>query len=407
MLSFSQVAGSVRRNLLMAALLALIPTSSLACSRSGSPDPVGWSAADFFAWHIVANAATVDLALAEGSRPLPASQFGIEPLATTFRVIERIKGGSADRFTLFTVERKKDARQLQPEFEIDGEGRAIPYVWVKEVPPAVAQPLTSCQAGYVSVEPGRLYFVARDETGRLLDQIPIYKGDRLMEAFSLLVGDGPYEGPWYDSLVYASQQQMRQPIYDEDAAEPTPDETLATVRFKRPVEARAVTKLLSEASATPFAVRVAAGPLVDETRVPIAEGSVSLLDLAVAQSGSNLTAESDVRIPAGDMLDRYKDFQFDNHGGIIRQGQALVEADDKLAEARQSGVDGIVSVEVTGTAAAWAMLRKDPRIEDVQTGNRLGERRYAPAIATASPIFTWDGIKGAELIAKLRALAGR
>lgn len=392
---------------LIAALIAIAPAPALACSRSGSPDPIGWSTADFFSSRIVAAAATVDLVLAEDSRPLPPSRFGIRPQATTFRVIQRIKGGSPDRFTLFTIDRNKDGRVPQPEFDVDGEGRVTPFTWLKEVMAADAAPMSSCQAGYISVERGRLYFVARDEMGRLLDQIQIYDGERPMDAFSLLVADLPSEGPWYDNLFYASQEQQRHPSYDENAEEPIGDDSIATVIFKVPMEAAAVAQLLRGAAATPFAIRVTAGALVDETRVPIGQSSESLLDLAIAQARSNLVAESDVRLPAAEALETYEAYRFGNDGGIIRWGQALIAAEDKLAAARKADVKGIVSVELAGTPAAWAALRQDPNVEQVLTGNRIGGRQYAPSIAVGAPVFTWDGIKGAPLIAKLRELAKR
>jgi hypothetical protein len=158
---------------------------------------------------------------------------------------------------------------------------------------------------------------------------------------------------------------------------------------------------------TPFAVRVSVGPLIDETRMPIVQASESLVELAMTQARWNLQTDSDVAIPAAATLDSYKPYQFDNHGGIIRWGHALIAAEDKLADARKAGVRGIVSVELTGNTAAWAALRQDARVEQVLTGHRLGDRRYAPAIAVGAPIFTWDGIKGPELIAKLRELAKR
>jgi len=399
----------VRTMVIGAALVAIAPASALACSRSVSPDPVGISGADFFSYRIVEAAATVDVVLAEGSRPRVAIHPDLMAQATVFRVVERLKGGSPDRFTLLTAKplRTTSARNLQPQLYIDGEGRVIPDTWLKEAPWDEKRLLTSCAAGYINPEPGKLYLVARDEAGRLLDKIQIYQGDHAMEAFSFIPADLPSEGPWHDAFTYAASEQLRNPRYKEDEVEPVADDGMATAVFKRPLDAAAVAAILAKTQAIPFAVRVSAGKFVDEARVPLTLASATLLKDSVDQAHANLDAISDVRLPAAEALDRYQPIQFDNHGGVIRGGHALIEAEDRLAAAKAAGVQGIISVELTGDPAAWDALRKDPSVEQVMTGARIGGRRYAPAITTGEPKFTWDGIKGAALIAKLHELARR
>ena len=391
----------------VALAMAAWSAPAAACQWPYEPEPIGWPTADYFSKGIVAAASTVDLVIAERSRTVPLSPMGAHPQATTFRVLQRMKGGSPDRFTLFTTAPAPGSEQLQPRHMVSDDGRVRAFPWPTEAPPGDVVVTNSCSPGFISASPGQLYIVARDGTGRLLKAAASPPGGG-ESVFSFVPATLPRFDPWYDGLFLASAVERERPGPRAEQPPALPSDAVATLRFDRPQSAAAVAALLKRIGATPFAVHVAAGDFIDETRMPREQASAALPGDAVAQARANLAASADLGATAREALKRYDPYHFDNDGWVVLWAQALLAAEDRLRQARAAGVQGIVSVEVSGNAAAWGNARREPTVAEVLAGAVVQGREVAPLIASKAVAPTsWEAAKGKELVARLRTLAGR
>ena len=381
------------------------PAAASACQYPYEAEPIGWPTADFFGKGIVAAASTVDLVIAERSRIVPLSPTGAHPQATTFRVLQRMKGGSPDRFTLFTAVQSPGAKLPEPRHMVGDDGRVLAFPWPTEAPTGDLVVTNSCSPGFISAVPGQLYIVARDAGGRLLGSTAAATAGA-GSVFSFVPASLPRFDPWYDGMFLASAVE-RERLGVRAAEHPAPpSESVATLRFTGPQSAPAVAALLRRIGATPFAVHVAAGPFIDETRMPVEHASAALPGQAVEQARANLGASANLRTTAREALKRYEPYYFDNDGWVVLWTRALLAAEDRLRQARSSGVQGIVSVEVTGDAAAWRNAGREAAIAEVLTGTVIQGRPLAPLVRSkAVEPTSWEMSKGAELLARLRAIA--
>lgn len=161
------------------ALLALVATLSatpaMACQFVHEPEPLGASSAEFIARRMTAAAATVDIAVAEHVTPL--SRFPTTGII--FKVTERLKGASEERFTLYGA---GDGVTVSPPppltYWVHTEsGTAYPSPPLVEGPDGRGYfPMTSCHPGLIEPVKGASYLIFRDAKGRLLGEVEWSRG---------------------------------------------------------------------------------------------------------------------------------------------------------------------------------------------------------------------------------------
>ena len=397
------------RKALMAAAIASAAwsVSASACQYPYEPEPIGWATADYFSKGIVAASTTVDLVVAERSRTVPLSRMGAHPQLTTFRVLQRLKGGSPDRFTLFTAAAAPGVELPKPAHMVGEDGRVLPFPWPTEAPPGDVMITNSCSPGFIVAQPGQMYLVSRDAQGRLVTGIP-FGGGQSHSAFSFVRTGLPRFDPWYDGLFLASAVERERPGARPAPAPPPPNDRVATLVFQRPQSPAAVAALLKRVGATPFAVHVAAGEFVDETRMPIDRASASLLIEAMEQARLNLAVLSAGPAAAKAALAKFEPYYFENDGWVVLWTQALLDAEERLRQARSAGVQGIISVEATGTPTAWQQARREALIAEMLPGAVVNGKQAAPLarFKLPPPVADWGTIRGPQLMARLKALTG-
>lgn len=172
----------------LAALAFGVPAQ--ACSYTQRPEPVGYASGQYFA-KVMLNAATyVDLVLVEddGVRAMGEQSSGV----LTLRTLARLKGNSADRFTVFGqgmsanggADRVFNA-QLEHFTSEAGQVTPFPYNQERPIPllevqsgdpPPPPMALTSCSPAPIGAQTGRFYVVMRDGGGRVLGGMALSDG---------------------------------------------------------------------------------------------------------------------------------------------------------------------------------------------------------------------------------------
>lgn len=171
---------------------------ALACSYTEAPEAVGQTSGQYFAKLMTGAASYVDLVLVEddGTRPLGQPDTNI----ITVRTIARLKGNSADRFSLFgrgltlkadaaTVSKApllhftSDTGQVTPfAYNEERQGQLIPQPGRPSAPGR--PPSTSCSPPLLAAETGRFYVVMRGYDGHLLNEFQI--GSTRVPAFGFV-----------------------------------------------------------------------------------------------------------------------------------------------------------------------------------------------------------------------------
>lgn len=128
----------MRRVLFCVFLAALaVPQAAAACLFTQRPEPVGAASGAYFARQMLATATYADLVLVEddGTRAMGERPTGVLIL----RTIARLKGGSADRFTLFgtgmTLHPARDEILAAPLMHMTSDtGQVTPFPYNEERP---------------------------------------------------------------------------------------------------------------------------------------------------------------------------------------------------------------------------------------------------------------------------------
>ncbi|UVI39959.1 hypothetical protein [Qipengyuania spongiae] len=341
-------------------------------------------------------AATVDIAVAGETRTAFGSGSWRLP-ATTFHVIERLKGSSPDRFTLFVGASGVDDPQLRAMHWVDEKGRITPFPYPVEAEYvfAATRTLTSCHPGFLAVREGEAYLIFRDADGRLLSRFPLYD-DLTAAAFPLVrAGLGTREG-WAVSMMPFEPTEGGWTVY------PTPADRV-WVRFPRPLRPSEAASWLEANDLSPFAVRITTGALLDETRVPLEAASRDLLDRAIADARANLAqnpfkALAQTMRAALDLETLERDFLSRRHAWLVAEAGARF--------AHGAGEPRIAVMAATGSAAAIARLRADPGEADVAAGPLQNGTLYAGISGSTDPQADAYGREtAASLLTRLAAVA--
>ena len=401
----------MRTRIILAALAALLPIArGEACSYIHAPEPVGGPSATFFAGKMAAAASFVDLAVAERARPLRGPDGQVYGEAVTFRVIQRWKGNSPDRFTLFAQGRGpgEGAAEPAPTHWVDANGRVSPEPSPWEMPIPAPDSFTSCDPGFISPRIGRPYVVFREADGRLLGPVVFHPGERASRAFPFAPAGLPRNDPWTDAVFIAgfNAREAARAVSEQPA--PLADRALIVLR--RPLAPAAARMLLGRVGARPYAVQVAAGDFVDETRVPADWADHALFDRAVTAARENMAGAGAAAL-AREAVAAFAPDDYVGDGWRRVWVAALLEADARLARARKAGPPAVAAMEVLGDSDAWARLRRDPAVAGVLPGFMRRERPAAPTLpgrdTVGSPAALEAGRRETadSLLARLRALA--
>lgn len=206
----------------LAALLALLlPQSARACLYMQAPEPMGQTSGQYFARVMTAAATYVDLVLVEddGTRPQSEPDTGV----ITVRTIARLKGNSADHFSLFggglTLRPEAEAVFAAPLRHFTSEtGQVTPFPYNEErvgllfpaaagdrPPPPIGA--TSCSPPAIAGHTGRFYVVMRGSDGRLLNGLPV--GDGRTDAFGFVPVRLEQDDYWLQAVQMATLDQAK------------------------------------------------------------------------------------------------------------------------------------------------------------------------------------------------------
>ncbi len=395
------------------ATMLLEAAPALGCSYMGAPEPVGYPSSTFLSKGLFEAATFVDLAVAESSRPLagPGNHFGTH--AITFRVIQRWKGRSPDRFQLFGQALHPDG-MAPPSWVrhhwVDELGRVVPHATPVESPTAPLTTMSSCDPGFIRPAAGRTYVIFREADGRLLGPVLHHPGTHPQRGLEFVEVTNPREDEWLGAAFLRSFDYSGGA--GQVAVTSTPAADRALVLFARPLDAAAAAAILRRAGVRPFAVHAAAGDFLDEQRLPSDRAALPFLDEALAAVRENMNAQPS-RAAARQLLPGLTAEELERDSWKRAFAAALILAEERRAQAAAAGPPLIAGVEVLGEASAWAALRRDPRVARLEQGFVLRGRAAVPAPpgreALATPRQLDEqarSLSPAFLFHQLRVLAG-
>lgn len=374
--------------------LLTVPSLASACQYIGPFEQAGTASQQFFAQRQAQQAATVDIAVAGETR----RAFGSDPRwgipATTFHVIERIKGTAPDRYTLFVGNEPTNGRG--PQFTVDDKGRLSPKPYAEEYDAGQFGPtrtITSCHPGYYTVREGEAYLIFRDAAGRLLHRVELYEGFTRSTFALMPAGLASREG-WANSYG----------LGPGEAGAPTLEisPTTTTLRFRAGTTARQASAFLRQRRLAPFAVRTVTGSFVEETRVPVAVAAAGLIDRAMDDARANRDDDGLAKV-AAQVLTQW-DADTLEQDSLLRLRAWQLLAATQRRPAKDAPIT-IREVEVTGSATAIAALRKKPgAVEVIDAPAGSGAWWVAPPDQQAAGEASWRETTD-SLLARLRSLA--
>lgn len=388
----------MRKFLILAAVSLGYVTPALACQWEYAPEPIGGPSAAFIAPRMAAQAAFIDLALAEGASTValpPGVQGGLSQ-ALSFRVLKRLKGQSADRFILFGgIGDAKPGGEWGMTHWVDPQGRIYPYRGVLEAQVALPQGMTSCDPPRLTVAAGRVYLVLREADGRLLGSVSYHPG--LDSAGTPIALAGEVEPDDFTRQV----MQATYPNAQEKLPDPvaTAEPGRATIVFRRPINLVEARSLLQQAGVLPYGALISRGGMTTEYRLGSEFAFARLLDDAIAFTASAATPPDLVRTLAGRIVDRIPAANFDEYDPSF----GLVPGLASLGERHENGLPAIIAIDVVADAAAQRRLARNPAVFLVDPGRRIRRAIAAGTVSTA-PVAAAER---AGLYPRLVRLAGK
>lgn len=361
------------------AVLAVSAKQSLACSWTHRPEPVGQPSGQFFASRMMDDAAFVDLVIAETVRP-PA----LQPTASvaTFRVLQRWKGNSPDRFTLQAAgEGDPDERAQDLYHWVDRQGRIYPHPTAWEMPAADAIALTSCDPGFIRPVPGRLYIVFRDRAGSLLGPVRLHDGDAPARAYPFVEVSGPRDWGWFDSVATASFQPAA--ALADGVVAATVSNRL-TVAFQEPLTPTAATAFLRRTGLRPEAIRIVFGQFVDEVRTMPNLRTADVIQAAIRTAQDNLSHPGVGKAAQSWITDERAE-ALETDGWVRMHAVALILGEERRQQAGRAGPARIASVEIIGTEKEIIDLAKSPEVRGVYRGPPENEASLGSSISSQAP----------------------
>lgn len=392
----------------LASVMFVIGSPALACSRD-PPDIVGIPSGTFIASRMLAEAAFVDLVIAEGREPVAGIAGELPYELVRVRTLKRFKGSSPDRFTLLAAPIGPSGKDgpTSLEFYVDEQGRIRPYQSRSEPSPENSWPSNSCHPGFISPEPDKLYVVYRDSAGRALAGATYYPGFA-GAAYGVVGVEGePVSNPWL-LATYGAAREVRGDLPAEPPAGAQSSDRVRIV-FRAPVTLAEAERTIRASGTMPFAVRIQFGDYVEETRLPSAFATPDLIKRAIDGGRLRLVSRSGPE-QARKLLAEAKAAGDNGASLVFERGLQLLNAERRIERARTVGVGRIASLDLVAPKSSWPGLLKSPLVAKLMPGtalNRPGDVGF-PALPTSlSRVdYVWE-TPSAMVIAQLEVLASR
>ena len=390
--------------LAMAILLtAAITRQATACQYEYSPEPVGGPSARFIGKKMGEAATFVDVAIAEGASEVrqPDGKPAVSK-ALSFRVLDRWKGNSSDRFILFgwIPPKASDMPAWTMTHWVDDQGRVEPFESVRESTVAMPSGMTSCDPSALAATPGRIYIVYREADGRLLGVVSYHEGTSPRRGTSIVEAGLWPDNDWARELhIGAAYEGRKKPLPQ------TIDPTRALVRFRRPMEAARVTELLRRTGAQPYAVTMIRNGVTSEYRLDAGQAWLGIVPDAAAWAAGAQTDPSLIRAQAAMLVDKYGLRDLYQDGSKQRAAAKLMAVGEADAE---SGPALVASVAVMGDDRVRRALTGLTEVAETSPAVQIrGRAASNPVPVEAVPSGAWEQADGIPLYRRLVKFAGR
>lgn len=388
----------------LAALLALAAAQpAMACQYEFAPEPIGGPSAKFIGKKMGEAATFVDVAMAEGESEVrqPDGKPAVSK-ALSFRVLDRWKGNSPDRFILFGWAPPKavDQPSWSMTHWVDGQGRVEPFESIRESSVAMPAGMTSCDPSALAVTPGRIYIVYREADGRLLGAIQYHEGGRAVRGTSIVEGALWPDNDWARELhIGAAYEGRKKPQLR------TVDPARTIVRFRRPIAAVRVSELLRRVGAQPYAVRMVRGEVRSEYRLDAGQAWPGIVADAATWANAARTDPALIKAQAAALIDKYAVRDLTNDGSKQRTAQTLMAVGAAEAERGPALVESVAVVGNDGVRRALAGLAE---VAEATAAVLIrGRVASGPVPVEAVPSGAWLQEDGVPLYRRLAKFAGR
>lgn len=409
------------------ALLALLVSGpALACSYIHAPEPVGGPSATFIAKRMVDAAAFVDFAVAERAEPMrtpDGRRLGAQEV--TFGIVERLKGNSPERFTLFAAGLKPRGTAAEPRpllHWVDEEtGIVFPHSTPWEMPPTEQLMMTSCDPGFIEPVEGRTYLIFREANGALLGPVAFAPGQQPVRGYAFTDAPHPAETEWTRAVKMHSHAAAVDGAMGATRPLPTPyqaDLERGSASFARLLTEAEARELLAAAGVRPYAVYTSINDRPVVHRVSDEQASLDAIAGARAEAaatlGRNVEQNPGLIARARAVLESHSLEQLaadQDQLAYARMLIASVERGNETAAAARSDAPFTFGVEFLGGPEAQRRLAASPEVSEVRPGFSVRGRSSVPQ-PRAAPASERDttgtdrvaALSPAEIYARLQAL---
>lgn len=376
--------------------LLLAAGPALACQYEFAPEPVGGPSAKFLASKMGPAATFIDLAVAEGASEVAGPVGKTSSKAISFRVIDRWKGQSPDRFLLFGgLASAKDPGWAVSHW-VDDQGRVEPYESVREASIRQPEAVSSCDPPTLMAKTGETYVILREADGRLLGAVEFHPEAQARRGTAIAAATNWPNDEWARQLSYIRDARNAPP-----AIAPI-DQSRAMVRFRRPLDQAATARLLATAKATPFGAYIARDGIISDYRLGSDIAFPGLIPDAARWAAAQSTGRELVAAHAKAIVGAVAARDLANDGAWLSYARSVLAVADS---ATQTGEVGFVAVDVVADAAAQRALAGEPDVAEVIPARTVrGRVSSAPVRPTARPV---PDIGAVEAYRRLVRLAGK
>lgn len=394
---------SLKRILLTVGVTLAAAQPAFACQYEFAPEPVGGPSARFIGKKMGAAATFVDVVMAEGASDVrqPDGKPAVSK-ALSFRVLDRWKGNSPDRFILFgwIPPKVSDIPAWSITHWVDDQGRVEPFESVRESTVAMPAGMTSCDPSALAVTPGRIYIVYREADGRLLGAVTYHDGNSPRRGTSIVEAGLWPENDWARELHIGAAYEGRKRPQPQ-----TIDPARTIVRFRRPITAARATELLRRAGARPYAVTMVRGGVRSEYRLDAGQAWLGIVADAADWAKAQQTDQTLIKAQARALIDKYAVRDVSNDAAKHQVARKLIEVGTARVE---KGPALVESVAVVGGEAVRRVLAALPEVAEIVAAARIRGRVVSGQVPVeAVPSGAWQQDEGLPLYRRLAKFAGR
>jgi hypothetical protein len=387
---------------------------------------LGDTSALFIGSRMMDAAATVDVAVPELVAPaqLPTGPHAFVK-SVTFRVVERLKGRSPERFQLFALGMAETAPNTpaQPllHWVDEKSGVVYPFSTPWEPSPEPEMSFTSCDPGFIEPVRGRRYLIFRGADGGLLGPLEFAPNLRPVRGYAMVEAEGASDQPWVRTVRLLAALRNRA---ETSSAAPVPAPppavaavwSQASVSFRRLLSDQEASRLLEEAGARPYEVFMRAEGFSSVHRVPADQASLDVVAGARTHARETIGsggARGGVVARARHALEGVSLETFAADPQKVGYARALVGSWDThlaAAAAVRNGAPMIYGVEFVGGPAAQGALARSPLVHAVRPAVAIRGRVSTPdpedvVTGTTRAPARAAGLDPRELYTRLRQLA--